>query len=328
MPRANLTKTVTAAFLVAALLLLSAAILVHSTRSARTDVATPGKRKGCAVKNAPSGPSGSWSIVYGDSFCDSLSADGTWHATESEEAFTNTNELEVFRANKVAVGAAGLELACTPLGKEIKRTGLPNAKFACGALNGSEGAPRPFEWRSNEGEAMAFECFCRWPRDTGEADPGWWTDDREGNNEYDFFEGDGWDNAREGEYEGRWPAIVQINQSHTTANIEKTLGLFPSEGYNRYTTVFSPEGTHYVAEEYINGKFEWDFGYEASKREWDHLKLSYAIRFPSKGPEEAKNFTSGTRYFDVRSVAVYEDAAHTGDAIANQGIAPGTFVEH
>jgi hypothetical protein len=279
----------------------------------------PGGSSECAVGAAPSGPpapAGGWSVAFADAFCAPLGTaagqDRGWSREENEDGFTNSNEIEVFRAKQAVIGPQGLELACTYRGGSGR-------KYECGAVDTSEG----FHWKTDEGETMAFECYCRWPLNTGEADPGWWTDNREGNNEYDFFEGFGWGEPAhsEGEYDGVFPAIVQSHTEHSVYGLTRGLGFNPSGGFHHYTTVLTPDGGNlYTASEYLDGVFRWSLGYTTSKQALDDLKISYALR------EYTGGFTSGTRDFDIRSVAVYEDGAHAGQDIEHGGVAAGTTV--
>jgi hypothetical protein len=273
-----------------------------------------------AKPTGPPTPRGGWSVAYADGFGAELGTrkgqDNTWRKLDDEEGFTNENEIAVFRAKQAKTGAEGLELACTPLAREIKRGAQLNAYYECGAVVSTH-----FRWKSDEGETWAFECVCKWPANTGEADPGWWTNGgyREGENEYDFFEGDGWGN-HDAEYDAFMPAIVQLGEEHKVDGFEKTLGFYPEQGLHRYTTVLTPHGGHYTAEEYVDGTFKWSFSYTDTKQAWDELNLSYALR------EYTGGFRSGTRDFDIRSVAVYEGKAHEGKDIEGGGVAPGTVV--
>jgi len=281
------------------------------------------KTKDASVNAKPTGPptpSGGWSVAYADGFGAELGTssnqDSTWRQLEDEDGFTNKNEIAVFRTKQAKTGAEGLELACTPLTRTINRGTQLNANYECGAVVSSH-----FRWRSDEGETWAFECVCKWPANTGEADPGWWTNGgyTEGENEYDFFEGDGWSN-HDTEYDAFMPAIVQLGEQHKVDGFEKTLGFYPENGFHRYTTVLTPDGRHYTAAEYVDGTFKWSLSYTDFKRAWDDLRLSYALR------EYAGGFTSGSRDFVIRSVAAYEDKAHEGKDIEGGGIAPGTAV--
>ena len=55
------------------------------------------------------------------------------------------------------------------------------------------------------------------------------------------------------------------------------------------------------------------------------LILSYALRNPATGVSDPY-FTSGTRVWSTRSIAVYENASAGGANTVNPGIAPGTQV--
>jgi hypothetical protein len=55
------------------------------------------------------------------------------------------------------------------------------------------------------------------------------------------------------------------------------------------------------------------------------LDIQYLLRKPSGG--HISGFTSGSRTFAIRSIAVYEDGAHAGQNVENSGVAPGTVVK-
>jgi hypothetical protein len=48
---------------------------------------------------------------------------------------------------------------------------------------------------------------------------------------------------------------------------------------------------------------------------------------PTSGPNPYPGFSSGTRTFAARSIAVYEDGAHAGLNVSGGGVAPGTTVK-
>ena len=275
---------------------------------------------GATVNAAPTGPpapSGGWSIAFADGFGAPLSADTTWQPAEDEDGFNNSDEIQVFRKSQAKTGPNGLELTCTYRGGSGR-------KYECGAVD-SITSPKPFLWKTDEGETWAFECYCRWPANTGEADPGWWTNGYEdGQNEYDFFEGWGWGTTNKPNRDEYWAGIPVIvgHGSHEIYGAESAFGFDPTAGFHRYTTVLTPNGGSggYVASEYIDGVLRWSFDYTDTQQSFDGLKISYALR------EYTGGFTSGTRAFDIRSVAVYEDGAHAGQGIEGGGIAPGTTV--
>lgn len=300
--------------------MLAAGTVTGCGTTSKGDAAQATKVENVHVNAEPTGPptpSGGWSVAYADGFNATLGSaqgqDNTWQREEGENGFTNSNEIQVFRAAKAQAGPEGLELACTYRGGSGR-------KYECGAVNSGSAAAHPFYWKTGGPETWAFECYCKWPVNTGEADPGWWTDDHKGNDEFDFFEGDGWSNEGS-EYDAFMPAIVQLKVEHKVDGFLKTLGFYPEAGLHRYTTALTPDGgSTYTASEYVDGTPRWSFSYTDSKHAWDDLKLSYALR------EYAGGFTSGTRDFDIRSVTVYEDKAHEGKDIEGGGVASGTVV--
>jgi hypothetical protein len=71
--------------------------------------------------------------------------------------------------------------------------------------------------------------------------------------------------------------------------------------------------------EYIDGAFMWRFFVPTPPvAVAEHLILSYALR------DYPNHFTSGTRHFDVRSVEVFQDTAHSPQGVTGGGIGPGT----
>lgn len=259
-------------------------------------------------------PSGGWSIAFADAFAVPLVEDPTWVQSESNDGFNNSNEIEVLRKAQSETGRQGLSLKCTYIGGSGR-------KYECGAVNTF--SSKPFKWLTAAGETWAFECYCEWPKNTGEADPGWWANGYEqGENEYDFFEGFGSGKEGSTEYPNAvMPAIPGVGEQEIF-NVTKALGFDPTAEYHRYTTVLRPNGGGgaYVSTEYIDGQLKWSMAYRDRQQSWDGLKISYALRAHTSG------FTTGTRTFGIRSVAVYEDGAHAGQGIKGGGVAPGTTI--
>jgi DNA-binding beta-propeller fold protein YncE len=301
---------------------------VHVTDLGNDDVETLEALtgSGAEVNPAPTGPptpSSGWSVAFADGFGAPLGTgtgqDNDWHQAENEDGFTNFNEIEVMRAKQAKTGPEGLELACTYRGGSGR-------KYECGAVDtGGENGTHAFAWRSGKGETWAFECYCKWPLNTGEADPAWWADGAEDGveNETDFFEGFGWGEPAhsEKEYDGVFPTVVGLGE-YEIYGVTRTLGFNPELGFHRYTTVFTPNGSKYVVAEYVDGVFKWSYEvtYPTDRQTFTNLNVSYALR------EYTEGFTSGTRDFDIRSVAVYEDGAHAGQDIEGGGVAPGTVI--
>src|SRR5205085_8595573 len=178
--------------------------------------------------------------------------------------------------------------------------------------------------RSYAGSTFALECVCKWPKNTGEADPGWWQDGSELGieQELDDFEGYGWHADGSWEYGAGIPVAVGLGDFTVfhTEGVDQAFGFDPTVGFHRYTTLIRPAtlGRTEFAE-YIDGAYKWRFfALTPPVSVWQHLILRYALR------EYPQNFTTGTRHFDVRSVEVYQDAAHAGRDVTGGGIAPGT----
>lgn len=296
---------------------------------------TPPLSSGALINAAPVGPpapAGGWHVAFGDAFGTKIGygpgEDNFWFTNKEEPANTdqsglNSNELEVFNSSAVKVGPEGLELSET----YTPDAGGTGKNYVGGLVNTAAHASgqQPFSWKSGGATTWAFECVAKWPQNTGEADPGWWSDATVNGqeNEIDFFEGFGWGKTwhTDGEWSATMPTVVGLNY-HTVYGMEKILGFTPTEGFHRYTTTLTPNGSKTIVSEYIDGTFRWSFEveYPASRQTFAHLILSYALR------EFPENFQSGTRTFTIRSVAVYQDAAHAGQEIQGGGIAPGTIV--
>lgn len=286
-----------------------------------------------AAPTGPPTPSGGWHVAFADGFGAKLGyqsgEDDFWFLNKQEPADTyqsglNSNELQVFNSNAVKTGSEGLQLLET----YTPNAGGTGKNYVGGIVNTADHAAgqRPFSWQSGGASTWAFECVAKWPHNTGEADPGWWSDNTVNGveNEIDFFEGFGWGSVfRSG---GGWgatmPTVVGLYE-YGVFGIEKTLGFDPTTGYHRYTTTLTPNGSKTIITEYIDGTRGWSFEieYPANRKTLTHLVLSYALR------EYPENFKEGTRSFDIRSVAVYQDNTHAGKETEGGGIAPGTTIK-
>ena len=291
-----------------------------------------------AISPAPAGPvapSGGWSVVYGDAFNAPIGTasgdDNTWYPNNCEpisancEGF-NSNEMEDFSASQVSVDSEGLKLKCT----YESTAQLPGDKhYLCGVAKGADEPPsgyRPFKWaETNQGQTLVFQVVAKLPPTTDEADPGWWSDGfpYEGT-EFDFFEAGGWGS----DYSSGWKTSALYTAWFAPPHPEAVMRGFPfepNESFHTYTTEIFPNDTY---SEYIDGKLQpWatDVGPASPDTSADlHLILSYALR---ECGECHTGFTSGSRTFDIRSVAVYEDTPHAGDGITDGGLAPGTSIE-
>jgi hypothetical protein len=150
--------------------------------------------------------------------------------------------------------------------------------------------------------------------------------------EFDYFEEWGWSKWTSPAPTGvTW--IYETSGLHMTQSWHSLYSLFnPSAGFHRYTTVINPDNT---VEEYIDGVRQTWLGTNgvlpAPPRVTSAkmaLILSNALRQPEgTSGGTAPNFTSGSRAFDARSIAVYQDASHAGQNIEGGGTAPGTTVQ-
>lgn len=306
-----------------------------ATQTLPESASSPEIPTGPEVDPAPFGPptpAGGWHIAFADAFGAKLGygpgEDNFWFTNKQEPANTdqpglNANELEVFNSNADRVGPEGLELLET----YTPNAGGTGKNYVGGLVNTALHAQgqQPFSWKSGGATTWAFECVCKWPQNTGGADPGWWSDATVNGqeNEIDFFEGFGWGNTwhTDGEWSASMPTVVGLND-HTVYGVERYLGFTPTSGFHRYTTTLAPHGSRTLVSEYVDGIFRWSFEveYPANRKTFAHLVLSNAMREFSEG------FSAGSRAFDIRSVAVYQDGAHAGQEIEGGGIAPGTVV--
>jgi hypothetical protein len=285
-----------------------------------------------ATPAGPSTPSGGWSVVYADAFAAPIGSgpgqDNTLFPNNCSEYKNcegfNSNEMQVFNPSAQSTGPEGLRLTCT----YAEAAQSPGAKhYVCGTVKGlGSGAPgyRIFYWSPGRGQTLVFQAVAKFPPNTGEADPGWWSNGPPWNlSEFDFFEGGGWGS----QHTAGWKTDPLYTAWFAPPHIEATKRGFnvdPSAAFHTYTTEIFPNGTF---SEWIDGVPQpWATGVGPAHPITAKmgLILSYALRTCSGC---STGFTSGTREFDVRSIAVYEDSAHHGVGVENEGLAPGTTVE-
>jgi hypothetical protein len=263
-----------------------------------------------AVSAAPIGPgspAGGWHVAFADGFAAPIGSgagqDSLWKAnTNKQGCCNNSDEIASESPSQVHVGAGGLELLCTASGG-----------YVCGGIDTTGG----FNWKPGGGQTWAFEVVAKLPpRDWGE-DPGWWSDDTKWTAEVDFFEA--WEWGHEEYYAGmpvwkaKTPSAVEV--SHEAYKLKSEIPN-PEEGFHRYTTVIKANNE---MEEFIDGQYRWSVPAPSSMNTpWMHLILSHALR--------VSTHLVGTSAFDIRSVAVYEDAPHGGQNVEGGGLAPGTVL--
>ena len=284
-----------------------------------------------ATPTGPPTPAGGWSVVYADGFAAPIGngpgQDNTWFPnnctlTTNCPGF-NSNEKEVMNPSAVGVTAEGLKLTCTRTTVQ-----MPGKKhFVCGTVRAqTEAKPagyRYFKWSPGKGQTLVFQAVAKFPPNTGEADPGWWSNGPpwEGT-EVDFFEGGG----ASPEHTTGWSTdplyTAWFAPPHPTAT-KRGFPVDPSLAFHTYTFEIKPNNTYSI---WIDGALQsWATNVGPAKpvlTEKATLILSYALRRCGC----TSGFKSGTREFDVKSVSVYEDKAHAGVGVENTGLAPGTTI--
>ncbi len=285
-----------------------------------------------AVPTGPPTPVGGWSVAYADAFGKPIGAgrghDNTWFpnncAVMTSCAGFNEDEREVMNPSAVGETAQGLKLTCT----HTAAAQAPGAKhFLCGTLRGQNKPVRGyrfFKWSPGKGQTLVFEAVAKFPPNSGEADPGWWTNGPPWKDtEVDFFEGGG----ASASHTAGWRTDVMYTAWFARPGLGADKHGFeadPSLAFHTYTFELNPNNTYSV---WIDGTPQpWATNVGPARADLSEratLILSYALR--ECGCKSG--FTGGTREFDVKSVAVYEDAAHRGVGVEEGGLAPGTVVE-
>jgi hypothetical protein len=308
-----------------------------------------------AAPTGPAAPAGGWHVAFADGFGAPLGTDpGQDNFVYPNQNIccdpyedhhgNNTNELEVYNASQVRVGGEGLELIDRYSPNRAPAEGAyPVRNYLSGAVSTqsqySAGGWRPFTWKPGEGETWAFECNCMLPVNSplSGVDPGWWSTDVKWTNEIDFFEEWGW-GAGCGSLllTSCYTGVAWIYKMYPLETIESYRDLYsmfdPSAGFHRYTTVIYPNNT---LSEYIDGQLQRWVGINGiapAPPEFNKTRMSLlltnAIRDQKgmTGPNPYPGFSSGTRTFTARSIAVYEDGAHAGQNVSGGGVAPGTAI--
>jgi hypothetical protein len=291
----------------------------------------PQKAVVSATPTGPPTPAGGWSVAYADGFGAPIGngpgQDNTWFpnncALTSNCHGFNSDELEVMNPSAVSETAEGLKLKCTFTAAAQE----PGEKhYVCGTLRGlteSEPGYSFFTWSPGKGQTLVFQAVAKLPPNTGEADPGWWTNGPPWNDtEVDFFEGGGANPS----YTTGWRTnplyTAWFAAPHPTAN-KSGFTVDPSLAFHTYTFEIAANDTYSIWIDGVPQPWATNVGpVKPDLAEKATLILSYALR--TCGCKTG--FTSGTREFDVKSVSVYEDKAHKGVGIENEGIAPGTAI--
>ena len=292
------------------------------------------------VSGAPLGPAtppGGWSVAYADAFGAPLGTgrghDNTWFPNNCTRTTNcpgfNDDEMEVMNPSAASVTPEGLKLTCTYSAKPQYATNVRvrvAKHYVCGMLRGQNGGVRGyrfFTWSPGKGQTLVFQAIAKFPPNTGEADPAWWSNGPPWNDtEVDFFEGGGASADHTTGWKTDWMYTAWFAPPHPIA-IKRGFAEDPSLAFHTYTFEIAPNNTYSV---WIDGVPQsWGTNVGPAKpdlAEQATLILSYGLR-------ECRcttGFTSGTREFDVRSVAVYEDKAHEGVGVENGGLPVGTVV--
>ena len=222
----------------------------------------------------------------------------------------------------VSTTPQGLRLTCT----HTAVAQSPGAKhYVCGVLRGqNDGVPgyRFFTWSPGKGQTLVFQAVAKFPPNTGEADPGWWSNGPpwEGT-EVDFFEGGG---ASEKHTEG-WSTdaiyTAWFAPPFLTAN-KWGFAEDPSLAFHTYTFEITPENTYSV---WIDGKLQpWATNVGPADpvgKARTTLILSYGLRechAARVASRAARASSTSNRWPSTRT------GAHRGVGIENGGLAPGT----
>ncbi len=285
-----------------------------------------------ATPTGPPTPAGGWSVVYADGFGAPIGSgpgqDNTWFPnnctlTGNCHGF-NADEMEVMNPSAVTQTAEGLKLTCTYTAAAQE----PGKKhYVCGTVRGqSEGKPAGysfFKWSPGKGQTLVFQAVAKFPPNTGEADPGWWTNGPPWNDtEVDFFEGGGASAAHTTGWRTDPVYTAWFAAPHPTAN-KQGFTTDPSLAFHTYTFEINANNTYSIWIDGVPQPWATNVGpVKPDLAEKATLVLSYALR--TCGCKTG--FTSGTREFDIKSVSVYEDKAHKGVGIENEGVAPGTAI--
>jgi hypothetical protein len=307
-----------------------------------------------AAPTGPRAPVGGWHVAYADGFGAPLGAragqDNFVYPNQNaccnpfeDRHGNNTNELQVYNGNQVRVGSEGLELIDKYAPNRAPAEGrYPVRNYVSGSISTQRqyaaGGWHPFTWRPGLGKTLAFECNCRLPANSpfSGVDPGWWSSDVRWTDEIDFFEEWGWGaGCRLSLLTSCLTGVVWLYDTRPLTAEEFYLDLYglfdPSTGFHRYTTVIYPDKWS----EYIDGQLQRWVGVNGVAPAPPYftkapmsLLLTNALRdrTPTSGPNPYPGFSSGTRTFTIRSIAVYEDAAHAGEGISGGGVAPGTSI--
>jgi hypothetical protein len=311
-----------------------------------------GGGNGSAIVNAapkiPGTSAGNWKVVFADAFgkpiCQTPGAqagncDNYWYPNENSSnpcsnfVGNNSNEEQLYNCSQIKQDSSGVHLV------DQWSPGMTNGGRTYDYLSGAiqNGTPRydsqgvqPFAYKLGQGgTTLVFEINTKLPANTGEVDPGWWgISTTRWPPEMDFFEEWGY---------ATWhtPAPTGVTYIEPGQSlIQKWQSLYaltppgnPETAYHTYTSVVTAGQVLTYIDGQLSSGFTINPGFQT---DYMNLIISNALRCSGSGacssPSTA-NFQSGSRTYDVRSVAVYEDIGHAGQQITGGGTAPGTTVQ-
>ncbi len=201
--------------------------------------------------------------------------------------------------------------------------------YVCGTVRGHDAAIAPgyssFEWTPGKGQTFVFQAIARFPSNTGEADPAFWSNGPPWiGTELDFFEGGGWSYEHTVGWRTDELFTAWFAPPEPTA-VKSGFASEPSAAFHTYTLQLDANDSYSVWIDGVLQPWATDVGPARPNRAArGTLILSYALR---TCPSCRSGFTEGSREFDVRSIAVYEDRAHAGVGVEHAGLAPGTVLE-
>lgn len=286
-----------------------------------------------ATPTGPSTPTGGWSVIYADAFGKPIGSgageDNTLFPNNCGETGNcegfNSNEMQVFNPSATTLTAEGAKFNCT----YTSTAQSPGGKhYVCGILKGlgsGKSGYKFFYWAGGFNSTLVFQAIMKLPPNTDEADPGWWSNGPPWNEtEFDFAEFGGWG----GQHTTGWKTdeifTAWFAPPHSSATM-RGFSFDPELGYHTYTTEIFPDNTYSM---WIDGQPQSWAQHVGPVKPITSTKagliLSYALRTCS---ECKTGFTSGTREWKVKSIAVYQDTPHKGVGIENEGLAPGTSIK-
>jgi hypothetical protein len=339
------------------LILPAGLITPHSSkREIEVEAARLAETEAGRVNKQPTGPAipaGGWSVPFADGFAAPLGTgagqDKFWLPNRFSEKpigenqpGSNSNELQVYNASQVKVGAQGLELDMTYSPKCGISYGTEK-NYLGGMAQGVNRTTMPagydyFQFLLGAGSTFAFEFVCKFPLNTGEMNNAMWALAAPWLQEFDFWEAWGWNTHENPEviYNGgtTWLSLGEKSAGETFKQGEQQLGrqFDPSSSFHRYTIVVFPNNTFSM---HIDGVLQKksnagpfntfpESGVIGPVKEVNAVYMGLILQNAARDFET--NFTSGTRTFYVRSTAVYQDTAHFGAHTIGGGLAPGTVL--